>query len=149
MLVAAKDGAHARCADRARLSHELSAFADQDHGLFGADDSGCGCGGDLADRVPGATGNQAEAVGWVLEQGQQRDETCAHDQGLRDCGVPDRLGIGLGAVLDQVDAGDSGKPLHAVAEARQLEPGREEAGGLGALSRADDDEHLFSLACEP
>jgi len=117
--------------------------------LFRGDHPGCGSGGDLADRVPGATGNQAEAVGGVLEQGQQRDETGAHDQWLGDSGVPDRLGVGLGAMLDQVDAGDRREPLHAVAESRQLEPGGEEAGGLGALSRADDDEHVFSLPVGP
>jgi hypothetical protein len=50
---------------------------------------------------------------------------------------------------DQVDAGNGRQPPHAVAEARQLEPGREEAGGLGALSGADDDEHVLSLPVAP
>ena len=37
------------------------------------------------------------------------------------------------------------EPAQPVAHPGQLEPGREEAGGLGALSRADDDEHVSTL----
>ena len=33
--------------------------------------------------------------------------------------------------------------MHSVAETGQLKPGGQKAGGLGALSRADDDEHVF------
>ena len=39
---------------------------------------------------------------------------------------------------DEVEAGDVGQRLEPLADAGELEPGREEAGGLGALSRADD-----------
>jgi len=52
-------------------------------------------------------------------------------------------------VRDQVDAGDGREPLHAVAESRQLEPWGKEAGSLGALSRADENEHAFSLSVVP
>ena len=41
--------------------------------------------------------------------------------------------------------GDGRQPAQAVREAGQLQPGREETGGLGALAGRDDDEHGLSL----
>jgi hypothetical protein len=46
----------------------------------------------------------------------------------------------------EVEAGHLGQRLEPLPEGRQLEPRGEEAGGLGALSGAQDREHDTSLA---
>ena len=57
------------------------------------------------------------------------------------------VGVGLGAVVGEVEAGDGGEPVEARGERRVLEPGLEEAGSLGTLAGSDDDEHdLHSAA---
>ena len=56
------------------------------------------------------------------------------------------VGVGLGAVVHQVQPGAGGQPAQPVLEVGQLEPGREEAGRLGALTGSDDDQHLPSLS---
>ena len=48
--------------------------------------------------------------------------------------------------MGEVEAGDRGEPVEAVGEGGVLEPGGEEAGGLGALSGSDDDEHALNCA---
>ena len=53
----------------------------------------------------------------------------------------DRLGVGLGAVVDEVEPGDRREPVEAGGEGPVLEPGLEETGGLGALAGSNDDEH--------
>ena len=75
-----------------------------------------------------------------------RDQPGGDQQRLRDGGVADRLRVGLGAVVHQVQAGAGGQPAQPVLEVRQLEPGREESGRLGALTGSDDDQHLPSLS---
>ena len=60
------------------------------------------------------------------------------DERLRDGGVLDRLGVGLGAVGHEVVPGGAAEGGQLLAHAVELEPRGEEAGGLGALSRADD-----------
>ena len=56
------------------------------------------------------------------------------------------VGVGLGAVWTEVDPGDGRQPAQPVRERRALQPGREEAGGLGALTGRDDDEHGSSVS---
>ena len=80
--------------DRARGGHRLAALADEDHGLLGAHDAGGRGRGDLAHRVAGAGADLAEALGRVLEEGQQADQPARDDQRLGDGGVPDGVGVG-------------------------------------------------------
>ena len=111
-------------------------------------DAGAGGGGDLADAVAGDRADLAEGVGRVREERERGDQAGGDQQRLGDRGVADRLGVGLGAVVGQVEAGDGRQPVEARGEGRVLEPGREETGGLGALAGSDDDEHgLHSAAC--
>ena len=59
------------------------------------------------------------------------------------------VGVRLGAVVDQVEPGHGRQPLEAGPERVVLEPGGEEAGGLGALAGRDDDEHGLHSAQRP
>ena len=117
-------------------------------------DPGHGGGGDLADRVPGRARRRgagaASSPGWS-NRAEQADQAGADDERLGDRGVLDRVGVGDGAVGDEVEPGDRGEPAQPVAHPGQLEPGGEEAGGLGALSRADESEHVLQpclCACD-
>ena len=141
VAVAAEDGGHAGRGRGGGLGHRLAALADQHHRLLGGDHPGAGGGGELADAVAGDGADLRERVGRVREQLERGDQAGGDQQRLGDLGVADRLGVGLGAVVGEVEAGDGGEPVEARGEGRVLEPGREEAGGLGALAGSDDDEH--------
>ena len=124
-----------------RGGHRLAALAHQHHRLLGGDGAGTGRGGQLADAVPGDRADAPEGVGRVREQLEGGEQAGGDQQRLRDGGVADRLRVGLGAVVDQVEAADRGEPAEPLGEGRVLEPGRQEAGGLGPLAGSDDDEH--------
>ena len=141
VAVAAEHGGHAGRGDRGRLGHRPAALADQHHRLLGGDDPRTGGRGQLADAVAGDGADLAEGVGRVREDVERGDQAGGHQQRLGDLGVPDRVGVGLGAVVHQVERGHGGQPLEAGPEGRLLEPGGEEPGGLGALTGRDDDEH--------
>ena len=79
------------------------------------------------------------------EQLEGGDEAGGDQQRLGDLGGSDGLGVGGGAVLDEVETGHGGEPLEARGEGRVLEPGGEETGGLGPLTRGDDDEHVITV----
>ena len=146
VALAAEDGGHAGGGDRGGRSHRVAALTDEDHGLLGGDHTGSDGRGDLADTVARAGGNLRVGVGRVREQAQQRHQARADQERLRHGGVADRVGVALGAVPDEVDPGDGRQPAQAVLEAGHLQPGREEAGGLGALSGRDNDEHGSSVS---
>lgn len=74
------------------------------------------------------------ASGGGLAQGVQRQQARGYDQRLGDRGVADRVGVGLGAVGDQVDPGGLGVGREQLACAGQFKPGGQETGGLGSLS---------------
>ena len=146
VAVAAEDGGHAgRASTAAACGHRVAALADQDHRLLGGDHPGAGGGGDLADAVAGDGADLVERVGRVREELEGRDQAGRDQQRLGDLGVADRLGVGLGAVVGQVEAGDRGEPVEARGERRVLQPGLEEAGSLGTLAGSDDDEHTSTL----
>ena len=84
-------------------------------------------------------------VGAEVEDGPQARQRGGHEQRLRDGGVPDGVGVGRGAVGDQVEARGRRGPRDRLGDGRQLEPGGEHAGGLGTLTGADDDEHPTTL----
>jgi hypothetical protein len=73
------------------------------------------------------------------------DQPRPDDQRLSDRGIGDGLGVGDGAVLDEVYPADHREPLEAFAHTGDVEPGIEETGGLGALTGRNDDEHGHSL----
>ena len=79
----------------------------------------------------------------------QGEQPGADEQRLGDRGVLDRVLVGRRAVGDEVDLGGVGQCGQLVTQAGQLEPRGEEAGGLGALAGADDDDHVSTLSCRP
>ena len=88
-----------------------------------------------------ATPIDAAAVGQRVPGEQAR----GHDQGLSDLRVADAVGVPLGAGGRQIDACPLGIRGEAIGRAVQGEPGSEEAGGLGALSGKDRNDHLSIL----
>jgi len=85
--------------------------------------------------------DQPEGLGRVREQGERRGDPGGDQQRLGDRGVPDRVGVRFGAVVQKIEIGDGGPPDEAVGHAGHLEPGREEAGCLGTLAGSDEYEH--------
>jgi hypothetical protein len=77
----------------------------------------------------------------VREQGECGKHGRRYEEGLRDRGVPDRLGVPLGAVVHEIEPGHGGQPDQAVREHGILHPGLQEARGLGTLARGDDRKH--------
>ncbi len=98
-------------------------------------------GAELAHAVSGDRADAAEGVGWVREELEGGDESGRDQQRLRDVGAADGVGIGLGAVVGEVETGDRGQPLEPLGEGRVFQPRGQEAGRLGALPGRDDDEH--------
>jgi len=81
----------------------------------------------------------------TVEQRAETEDAGRDDERLGDGSVADRVGVRDGAVPDEVDAGGLRERSEAVAEGGVREPRLEESGGLGALTRGDDDDHAFSL----
>ena len=65
---------------------------------------------------------------------------------MGDGGVSDGVAVGLSAVVHEVEVCDGRQPAEPVLKAGKLEPGSEEARGLGPLAGGDDDEHETTLA---
>ncbi|MDR6171359.1 hypothetical protein QE359_002388 [Curtobacterium sp. SORGH_AS776] len=145
--VPTEDGGHRRGLERGGVRHRPAAFGDEGDGVGRLEDPGDPGGGELADRVAGDPAHEGTAA--VGEQGVGRDETGGDDERLRERRVLDGLGVGLGAVGGEVDADGLGPRPHAVTDGGVLEPGGEEAGGLGALSGRDDDDHRTILPVGP
>jgi hypothetical protein len=78
--------------------------------------------------------------GQQLERGR-RGEGGRHEQRLGDGGVADLLGAALGAEADEVQPGHLVRGRQHGGGGGELEPRREEARGLGALSGSDDRQH--------
>ena len=116
---------------RPRVATSEMACSSDDH-------AGEGRGGELADRVAGEDAPVAAEVAARREERRGGDEPGRDDERLGDGGVLDRVGVGLGAVRDEVVAGGVAERGQLLTHAVELEPRGEEAGGLGALSRADD-----------
>ncbi len=105
-----------------------------------------GGGGDLADRVSGGDRDVGKGVGGVREELERGEQARRDEQRLGDRGVPDGLGVGLGAVVREVDTGDGGEPVQPIGEAGFGQPGFEEAGGLCALTGRDNCKHTFTIS---
>ena len=147
VAVTTQYGGHAGRRGRGGLGHRLAPLADQHHGLLRGDGAGDGGGCELADAVTGDGADLREQVARLVEQRLRGHQAGGHQERLGDLGVADGVGVGLRAVVGQVDAGHRGEPVEARREGGVLEPGREEAGGLGTLSGCDDDEHPSTLPC--
>lgn len=152
LLVATEHGGHAGLADGRGLGHRQAAGPHDPHGLQRGQHPGERCGGQLTDAVAREGAHRAEGAGRVLAGpvvqqfigGQQarRDQ-----QRLGDGCVTDLLGVGLGAVMHQVEV-DGGRPLgDPVGDAGKFEPGGQQARLLGALAGSDEYEHSLTLSC--
>jgi hypothetical protein len=64
---------------------------------------------------------------------------------LRDRGVADGVGVGLGPVVDEVEIDDRGPPGEPVGDAGHVEPWRQKAGSLSSLAGSDKYEHAGNL----
>ena len=87
---------------------------------------------------PGARADDAERVGGVREELEQRHHAGGHEQRLGHGGVADGLRVGLGAVVDEIHAGDGGQPGQAVPRiraARARGTGNRGSGRLGPERR--------------
>lgn len=135
--LAADDGAHAGRLERGRASHAAGPVADEPDGAGVVEHARDRGRGELAHRVAGRDVDDLLS-GTPVEQRAERDEGRTDDEGLGDGRVPDRVGVGLGPVPDEVDAGRLGERGERLGRAGELEPRAQEAGGLGALTRAHD-----------
>ena len=129
------------------VRHRPAALRDEPHRVGLGEHSGRGGGGDLADRVPGEGPGAGRhpgvpAVGGGAGQGTQGEQPGPDEERLGDRGVLDGVLVRRRAVGDEVDLGGIGQCAQLVTQTGQLEPRREEARGLGALSGADDDDHV-------
>ncbi len=144
--VAAEQGEHAGLDGCGGLGHGQAALADEGEGVVGAQHPGAGGGGDLADAVAGDGADQPAGGVLVREQRAGGHQAGGDQQRLRDGGVLDLLGVRLGTRAHKVEPGDLGPTAEAVGDAVELQPGAEETGGLGTLSRGDDYEHGSTLS---
>ena len=144
-LVAAEHGAHAGLHLRGRVGHRDAALGDELHRVVLGQDAGSGRRGELTDRVAGDAAELVAAT--AVGHGGEAEQGGRDDQGLRDRGIPDRVGVADRAVLAQLDAGGVGQGIEMLGETGLGEPGFEESGGLRALSGRDDyDWHGFHPA---
>jgi hypothetical protein len=139
VAVAAEYGGHPGRRARRRLGHPATALAHEHHRLLGGDHPRPGRRGDLPDAVARHGADAPERVGRVREQRQRRQHPGGHQQRLGDGGVTDGVGVGLGAVVGEVEAGHRGEPVEPVGERVVLQPRTEESRGLRPLARCDDD----------
>ncbi|KZX21523.1 hypothetical protein ACH61_01375 [Rathayibacter tanaceti] len=89
--------------------------------------------------MPGDSGDPLAAS--AVEHGREAHEAGRDDQRLGDGRVADGVRVRLGAVHGEVDADRFRVRGDLLGDRRDLEPGREESGGLGALTWGDDDDH--------
>ncbi len=143
VLVPADDGAHPRAGDRGGLRHRVAAGAHDAHGLVIRQDAGARGSGDLTDRMSRDAGDVCVAA--VGEERMQGHDARRHDKRLRDGGVADGVGVGRRAVGLEVEARRVARLPQPPRVLGALEPRGEEAGLLGALARADDDDHASIL----
>lgn len=131
---------------RARLGHQPAPFADQHHGLFGRQYADAGGRGDLTDGVPGRDSDEGERVRWMGEKLECGQQARGNEQRLGDRRIADRLRVGQGSVVGQVDARHGRQPGQPRGERGFGQPRGHEAGGLGALTRRDNREHVPTLS---
>ena len=129
--------------DGGGLGHGQTALAyEAQRGLVG-EDAREGGGGDLADAVA-----RDRAAGRDRRPGARGGQQAGgHQQRLGHGGVADRVGVGLRAVVDEVETDGvrpRGEPVGGTGE---VEPGGQEAGRLSALAGSDEYEHSHTLSC--
>ena len=129
----------------ARFRHRAAPLPDEHHGLVVRQRTHEGRRGDLAD---GVTGDHADAVHpeavcpvRCLQELPSGQQTGGHQQRLGHGGVADGVGVGLGAVVAQIELGDRREPIQSVGEGLLGQPGSQEPGSLCALTGRDDGQH--------
>ena len=92
-------------------------------------------GGDADERKPSAgCGNSSSAA----------EQTSGDQQRLRDRGVSDGLGVGLGAVVPEIEARHCGQPVEPVSESGFVEPRARETRVSGPPDQAPQSRaHLY------
>ena len=144
--LAADDRGHRGRTGGAGRGHGAATFGDEDHRRLGGEDAHARGGGDLADGVAGGDADQRVRVRRVREQLERREQPGGHQQRLRDRGVPDGLGVGVDAVVLEVEPAHRAQPGQAVGEGGLFDPRAQEPGGLCALTGRDDRQHPFTLS---
>ena len=99
----------------------------------------------LEAELPYALTQVVRDMAAALEQRGQTDQPGGDDQRLGHRGVADRVRVRDGAVRGEVDTDRLRVRGDLLGHRGDGEPRLEESGGLGALTRGDDDNHAFSL----
>ena len=131
---------------RGGRGHRVAALADQHHRLLGGDRPGAGGRGELADAVAGDGADLARTrrPGAGTARGRPAGRRRPAAAGRRRCpGSCRRRPRCRSATRSRPATADS--QVRRSAKRRDLEPGRQEAGGLGALAGSDDGEHTSTL----
>ena len=101
---------------------------------------------DIEAAPQGGDTDQGVRVGRVGEELEGRQQARGDEQRLRHGGVPDGLGVGVDAVVLQVETAHGAEPGQPVGERGLFDPGAQEARGLGPLPGRDDCQHAFTLS---
>jgi hypothetical protein len=136
-VLAAEDRGHAGGRERTGCGHLRAAAGRERDRLDRREGPGHGGGSQLADAVAGD--HALDAVGEAEPAADDHAE--CHQQRLGDGGVLDLVGVGGGAEALEVEPGDLAELGQLRADARQLEPRGEHAGGLGALAGGEHSDH--------
>ena len=96
--------------------------------------------------MTGGNAHEGEGVGRVREQLECGQQAGGDQQRLRDRGVANGLGVGLGPVVHEVQTGHRRHPVQPFGERGLRYPGSEESGRLGSLTGGDNGEHFFTIS---
>lgn len=138
--VAAEQRGHTGPGDRGGLGHGQAPLAYEGQCGRVVEDTGERGGGDLADAVVG------DRAGRYVAQGGGGQQSGRHEQRLGHGGVADRVGVGLGAVVGEVQSDGVRPRAETVGGTGEVEPRSQEAGRLGALAGSDEYEHSHTLS---
>lgn len=128
--VATQHSAHAGGGPGGCGRHCSATFTHEHHGLLGRENSASRSRGDFTDGMARACTNASECVSRMREELEERHQSSADQQGLRNSRIADGVSVGVCAVLDQVDFGHRGKPLQACSDLGHLQPWAEETWSL-------------------
>jgi hypothetical protein len=134
---ASQQGGHAGGGQRARRGHLGTAAGREGDRGGGGQCAGDGRRGELADAVAGD-----DALTGGLEVQLPGDDHPERDeQRLGDGRVLDLLGVGGGAEPDEIETGRLGQFGDLLGHTGQIQPGREHAGRLSALTWSEYGDH--------
>ena len=96
--------------------------------------------------MPCDDANQLITIRWMRKQFQRGKQTSGYQKRLSNRCISDGFGIGIGAVMTQIKAGDCGQPVEPVSESRYLEPGAQETRCLRPLTGRNDRKHICTIS---